>query len=797
MKAADKEQLERIIASLDETGLVALSNKGLVRRAQKDLEGASVTVEETEQFLIVRGADWTVYMPPGGPKSARDDTKATGITRQILSATMYLRDTWFTQGEAEPSGSQTGDSAANTAALASSPETGGDQAYSVQSQAPADSKATAQTTDQTADRNDKARATASDGSTQVREPAALADTSARTKDKSVPASKSAGKNSATKSPEGEALKEALLNLSMQELTKWAGKNLYREIAAILQHPVELEVECAVGLILRLSQHDIEVRLLPSKERGTKLLEQLLSTGPKALHKRWALMAVMALHKKTGKTIPGTTETATDPAVARHQHAILLSTQQLLESVLSMGIAHPSSRVIERLFTLSVSATAMQLPRLGHLLRALSSEVASLNSREASADTRRLFEGMSQAYALTRALQNADQAQYKALAGSARTQYDPAGDLNLSGVGAYPWRTNSGFEGVTALFWDNSNQRFLTWSASRRTNTMGFSLEQTYTSESPWAQGPSLEKLCRAQFTLNSAKTNAVGRLSSAQQCSVGQLSESVCQAKIDFGSKLFKNWSVLRQYIVQQLPIGLHLRNPMDRIIVLEPQQWGDRFFDEMQQSFCWLLADDGEQQLALTLPWTSTTEDAIECLEALKPERDNLVRVLARIVFTGTASVIEPISFFSAGSSLGFFLMNPAFDRRLLTSRQSTLLERLRAKYGTNKITTSMTADDDWDDMVQTDSSGKSVPPAIQGVLSRSEELLLRLAESGSRNLPEKTKQQVQEVAGRLSSCGLLELGKSFDVLARQQQLQAGIVLQSDYLCRLHRQALAGISNS
>ena len=45
MKAQDKEKLKLILSAFDETGLVALANKGLLRRAQKDLETAALLLD--------------------------------------------------------------------------------------------------------------------------------------------------------------------------------------------------------------------------------------------------------------------------------------------------------------------------------------------------------------------------------------------------------------------------------------------------------------------------------------------------------------------------------------------------------------------------------------------------------------------------------------------------------------------------------------------------------------------------------------------------------------------------------
>jgi hypothetical protein len=106
MNAEDRAKLHAILASFDEAGLIALANKGLVRRAQKDLEAGGLQHEETAEAILVRGPGWVVSMPPDGPAHATDDTKATGASRQILTATMYLRDQWATVASLPSGGRQ-------------------------------------------------------------------------------------------------------------------------------------------------------------------------------------------------------------------------------------------------------------------------------------------------------------------------------------------------------------------------------------------------------------------------------------------------------------------------------------------------------------------------------------------------------------------------------------------------------------------------------------------------------------------------------------------------------------------
>src|SRR6185437_10045981 len=157
-----------------------------------------------------------------------------------------------------------------------------------------------------------------------------------------------------------------------------------------------------------------------------------------------------------------------------------------------------------------------------------------------------------------------------------------------------------------------------------------------------------------------------GRLSTSETAIVAEVAPAEPEA-LDFGGRAFTNWRALHDYALTQYPIGLTEKNPLDRLIVLRPSQWGERSFDELQQSFCWQLQDDAANTLALTLPWAGVNESAIEFLEALNPARDRLTAVLARLVFSTKGLLLEPLALFSQGTPNGHKVLNPAFDRNLI----------------------------------------------------------------------------------------------------------------------------------
>ncbi len=85
-------KLRAILQSLDDDALASLANKGLLRRARKDLETNRPTILATDADNVqVLVEDATVTVPEL-PAKSRCTCPATGICRHILAVLVYLRD---------------------------------------------------------------------------------------------------------------------------------------------------------------------------------------------------------------------------------------------------------------------------------------------------------------------------------------------------------------------------------------------------------------------------------------------------------------------------------------------------------------------------------------------------------------------------------------------------------------------------------------------------------------------------------------------------------------------------------
>ena len=88
------DQLGALLARFDDDSYVALANRGLVRRARKDLEQQRVDIVEqgAAQVVVSFGAQ-RIRFDHRGPAHAQCDCPASGICQHILAAAMGLQQT--------------------------------------------------------------------------------------------------------------------------------------------------------------------------------------------------------------------------------------------------------------------------------------------------------------------------------------------------------------------------------------------------------------------------------------------------------------------------------------------------------------------------------------------------------------------------------------------------------------------------------------------------------------------------------------------------------------------------------
>jgi hypothetical protein len=84
--------LRAALTVYDDAALETLANRGLLRRATKDVEGGKVEIaQESPESITVIADGERVEMDAGGPRTARCTCPATSVCRQRLAAVLLLR----------------------------------------------------------------------------------------------------------------------------------------------------------------------------------------------------------------------------------------------------------------------------------------------------------------------------------------------------------------------------------------------------------------------------------------------------------------------------------------------------------------------------------------------------------------------------------------------------------------------------------------------------------------------------------------------------------------------------------
>lgn len=676
--SALESKLRRMAAALDAPALEALASRGLLRRAQKDLErGIEAKVSgDTETALRLQVGEFEVSLPESGPASATCSCPAAGVCQHILTAVLFLQK---------------------------------DAPQSVQEQLPG---------------------------------------------VSVPESPA--------SPEQE-----LMAVTPEQLERWAGKAAFRAglKLASLSAP---EIVCERAVRIRFPAMNSEVHFIPGGG-----LDGMIVSGGKGDGRQLMVAAVIGFQRAGGKQweIPADAVALEASAGAPRTRAeVLESCQTLLQETLNNGLSRISTANQQRWATLAVSALGVNLPRLALSLRGIGDEAALVVGRDARSDLARMLARMAQANALCAALQDGGDNPHGDLVGLHRTRYDEIGHLDLVGVAAWPWRTASGYEGLTVLFWDSGGKSWNSWTESRpRHQLADFKPVGRYTQPGPWEGAESPRQLARSGFRLMNARRNPNHRLSGSSKSRALVTGPANLR---NVGLPVVEHWTQLVERSNAQTAIGLKETNPLDSIFALKPAAWGERGFDAVTQLFTWVLADSQQRPLLLEIGFEEFTEPAIDFLEEVSPEAVQDALIIGRLQRTPRGLSLHPYSIHKR-------------DRGIVHLSLDGAAAAASAKSGAQEIEAVESLEDE-----EEAESTAVFSPALNGILDEVDDGLLALAEAGLASLNPLRIERLRQITPRAERLGLQGLARG---LGNTTSIpHSGTVLRCAYLSQLHRRAMS-----
>ncbi|GLQ97789.1 hypothetical protein [Dyella mobilis] len=574
------------LRAMDEEAFVALANRGLYRRAGKDLESVSVRLgEETGDALHVSVGDRTVTFSSAGVANARCDCPSTTVCQHIIAAAMWLQ---------------------NQAAL------------------------------------DEASTGTSTGSAQDDAEASVRD----------------------------SLCAELEAFGDEQLIAYAGKAAYRWAWQFVQN---MEVLPKIGGERHISIELPELRMTFRYPGGP--LDNLISEHRGSKLEKYRIAAVLAYRRANNLEIvaptvreearSGQIDFGKDHAIAeRADQALATSRQRLRENVIELlqesvelGLSHLSIGTHERYATLAVWAQGAQYPRLALLLRRLADHVELLLERASSADEHRLLDEASLALALTTAIDRsaAKQLQPKALIGRSREQYASTSTIELVGLGASPWRSASGYVGLTMLFWSPEEGEFLSCTDARPEAQGFFNPIARYEAPGPWSGLISPAHATGRRLALMGARVSGSGRISGSEATSALIKTDRHFDQALS-GLPTHVSWKELAEAFINAGRNLLSEPKPLRCWFALKVARFGEPSFDSARQLLTWPLFDREQNSLVAEIPYSNYSAAAIDALLAKDATGiDSEALVIARMRAQDGRLVAEPLSLLSrdAGGEL------------------------------------------------------------------------------------------------------------------------------------------------
>jgi len=572
----------------------------------------------------------------------------------------------------------------------------------------------------------------------------------------------------------EVVREEIATITPERIRDWAGPVEYRSgIALREKNSLPTVIEYGETVLVRLMPSTIEARFVP----GAGLDGMIL---PSSHSKRVAVAVLLAVRASLGFEAPEAAaqrsffEISGTPRTAKE---ILASAQSVIEEAVSVGLSHLSLTVADRLVTLAVSAQGANLPRVSLALRSISDEIRSILVREARADESRLLTSAARVYALMEAIRLGGDTPDQTLIGTSRLQYVEVPEIEVFGVGAYPWKTGSGYTGLTVLFWSNTSHEFLSWSEARPTSQR-FEPRQRFYGEGPWDGAQSPRQVGSSHLKLRNARRTASGRISGSTKTSVLVLTPTF-PSSLQFDGRLFSSWIALHQYARNKQPLGLRDPAPLDMVVVLEPSYFDTRVFDSVTQTFTWDVCDEAGQMLKLSLPFREWNKDAIRILEGLVPPQEARWKVISRVALRDDEIAVEPISLLRPDE-----VQAPVFHLSFDALPKGPAMGKSVGVDGVD--------DDD------TQSGEESfeleegrVPLKYMGTLiSEFNRNLLAVAEAGAQRGLQDNHQRFERMRKDAHDSGLTSLAAVMEALATSPSNAARTLLKARYLTYVYAQA-------
>lgn len=548
-----------------ESFLVTLANKGLYKRALKDLETVErIELSATGDGLQVTLDDATVTLNPNVAKSTcscPSKTVCKHILMGILAASAYA--------VSDAATSTTGTTITTSTPIISS---------------------TSVTT-----------------STEASfEPVVIAEN---------PSSESASSDAR------ESVSEPWAELKKADpvlLRKQAGKKIFEDALRLIQDGWTAELTEGEMLEAVLNTENITVYF----PRQNSLEGAVCKCGSTGLCKHKLIAVLTYLSHQKGE-IASLKEEKTLSLLTEEAQALLESADNFIIHILDKGMIGCGETEVEAAVQYSIRMETCGIGNLARLFRSLSVDLENMLSKHVGFSQLVTFSTLSRLHNTMRLILSNRQDNHLLLQliESTRSDYYTTPIGHFTALGACPWQTRSGYFGITVYVFYREKQSVCTYTVS-----MADYYEQTehladmenllrqYQKNEHWGGSVSLYSLSHAAFTLRNFKLNSQNRLSSSSQ------TQCELTGKVDSGDIASLVSLLLFSGIdgESERKYDYFRKKQPPRLVLIPFTSLLEADFSHTEQKL--FLTLDGPQiaEMKVTLPYSEMTKEAIRYLERL-----------------------------------------------------------------------------------------------------------------------------------------------------------------------------------
>ena len=344
------------------------------------------------------------------------------------------------------------------------------------------------------------------------------------------------------------------------------------------------------------------------------------------------------------------------------HEAASQMRTVLEELFDTGLSRTADDVTERMERLAVISHNAKLANFESDWRRLQDSYQKYMKRVATLGIQNLMRQITRLYRNVERLAQAQNAlEVSALAGVFRSEYTPALDLDLVGIALEHFVSKSGYEGDTVYFLEETTKRWYTYTQARpvfyeKEQSLYNYGGQRYTQETPWGLPVPFGELAACQFHLEHAKSDSRGRLSSSKETK-GRLirerdSKNPLTAQLlgkwyyrDFAQLFQEMFCAAREAGAEEADHSSEEGDAQTKLVILRPSSCDPAVFSDTEQKLRMKLYDEAGKAVVIEITYSRDEAEGIRYLEKITDE--NLPCFFGKIYLQDGRIKLYPIAVF------------------------------------------------------------------------------------------------------------------------------------------------------